>query len=593
VSTDTTLLSDWRRRFVSNYPTWVQTPSEEKLHDDFVYFVWYIWRHLRLPNPTKRQRSIARYLQHGPKRRMLEAFRGVGKTWLTCAYALWRLYRDPQERVKIVSANEPKATENAVFMRRLIDEVDILQFLRPRDNQRDSVLVFDVGPADAHPTASVTAVGITGQLTGGRATILIADDIEVPKNSYTEGMRERLAELVKEFDALVVPEGFDIIYLGTPQTEQSIYVRVRQRGYDCRIWPARYPDLALQAKYAGALAEDVIADLTMNPKLVGTTTDGERFSDIDLAEREGSYGRSGFALQFMLDTTLSDALKYPLKQNDMIAFDCHVDVAPVRIAWSSDPRYVLDGIPNVGLSGDRLYRPMHTSVETSVYTGACMVIDPSGRGKDQTAVCVIKSLQGQLYLTALKGMKGGYEPESLQAIADLAKLQKVKHVLIESNFGDGMFQKLLEPYLAKTHPVTIEEYRSVGQKELRIIDDLEPVLNQHRLAVDITVLREDAKLAEDDPRYSFLYQLTHITKARGALRHDDKVEVVSRGCRYFRDNMAIDHAKAEAAHKERLRDEEFKKYEAGAMLSHLNQQPPARQSWIKVQRGPLSRRHQR
>lgn len=547
-----------------SYPSWVTTESEQKLHDDFVMFVWFIWRHLKLPVPTKRQRAIARYLQHGPRRRMLEAFRGVGKTWLTCAYALWRLYRNPQERVKIISANEDKATENAVFIRRLIDEIPELHFLRPRGNQRDSVLNFDVGPSDAHPTPSVSAVGITGQLTGGRGTILIADDVEVPKNSYTEGMRERLAELVKEFDALVVPEGFDIIYLGTPQTEQSIYQKVRSRGYDCRIWPARYPDLALAAKYEGALAEDVLADIASGAK-VGTSTDPERFSDLDLAEREASYGRSGFQLQFMLDTTLSDALKYPLKQSDLIWFDCHAEMAPVRVAWSSDPRYAVPDFPNVGLSGDRLYRPMHTSVETQLYTGACMIIDPSGRGKDQTAVAVIKALAGQLYLTALKGMKGGYDADSLQAIADLAKAQQVKHVLIESNFGDGMFQKLLEPYLAKTHPVTIEEYRSVGQKELRIIEDLEPVMNQHRLAVDSAVLREDAALATEDPRYSFLYQLTHITKVRGALRHDDKVEVVSRGCRYFRDNMAIDHSKAEAAHREKLRDEEFRKYEEGAL----------------------------
>lgn len=569
-----------------SYPQWITTPSEEKLHDDFVLFVWYIWKHLRLPQPTKRQRALARYLQHGPKRRMLEAFRGVGKTWLTCAYALWRLYRDPNERIKIVSANEPKATENAVFMRRLIEEVDILQFLRPRDNQRDSVLVFDVGPSDAHPTASVTAVGITGQLTGGRSTILIADDIEVPKNSYTEGMRERLAELVKEFDALVVPEGFDIIYLGTPQTEQSIYVRVRGRGYDCRIWPARYPTHEQAAKYDGALAPDIAADIAGGAK-VGTSTDPGRFSDIDLAEREGSYGRSGFALQFMLDTTLSDALKYPLKQNDLIYFDCHPEVAPVRIGWSSDPRYVVADMPNVGLSGDRLYRPMHISTDTMPYTGAVMVIDPSGRGKDQTAVTVLKSLQGQLYLTALKGMQGGYEAAALQAIANLAKAQRVKHVLIESNFGDGMFQKLIEPYFARTYPVTIEEYRSVGQKELRIIDDLEPVLNQHRLAVDGAVLREDAASAEVDPRYSFLYQLTHITKARGALRHDDKVEVVARACRYFRDNMAIDHAKAESAHKEKLRDEEFRKFAEGVSLLGDQQVRLRRPGWVTHHQGVL------
>jgi len=312
-----------------------------------------------------------------------------------------------------------------------------------------------VRPTDAAPTPSVSAVGITGQLPGGRATLLVADDIEVPKNSFTEGMRERLAELVKEFDTLIVPGG-EIIYLGTPQTEQSIYNAVHKRGYYCRIWPARFPDPGKLSKYDGALSEDILADIAAGAR-AGSSTDPERFADLDLAEREGSYGRSGFALQFMLDTSLSDAERYPLKTSDLIYFDCAQDDAPVRVVWTSDPRSAVADIPNVGFAGDRLYRPMHIADARDKYTGAVMVIDPAGRGKDQTAVAVVKALMGELFLTALKGMQGGYEADALQAIADLAKAQKVKHILIESNFGDGMFQKMLEPYMVKTHPCTIKE----------------------------------------------------------------------------------------------------------------------------------------
>ncbi len=545
------------------YPEWVVNESEQKLHDDFVSFVWLIWKHLKLPEPTRRQRFMARYLQSGPRRRMLQAWRGAAKTWLTCAYALWRLYRNPQERIKIISANENKAIENATFMRRLIDEVPQLAFLRPKPGQRDSVLAFDVGPSDAAPTPSVSALGITGQLTGGRATILISDDVEVPKNSYTEGMRERLAELIKEYDALIVPGG-EIIYLGTPQTEQSIYNVVRKRGYDCRIWPCRFPDAAQAAKYDGALAPDIVADLQAGAK-VGTSVDPERFTDLDLAEREGSYGRSGFNLQFMLDTTLSDAERYPLKQSDLVYFDCALEDAPIRLAWTSDPRHAVTDIVNLGFSGDRLYRPMHIANDRAAYQGAVLVIDPSGRGKDQTAAAVLKSLHGMVFLTALSGMTGGYTPENLQAIADLAKAQKVKHILIESNFGDGMFTKLLEPVLAKTYPCTIEEYRSVGHKEARIIEDLEPVMNQHRLVIDSAVAKAEAEVASEEPKYSLLYQLTHLTKERGALRHEDKLEVVSRGCRYFREQLGQDHVKAEQAHMDRLRDQQFRDFERTAV----------------------------
>jgi hypothetical protein len=541
------------------YPEWVRTESEQRMHDDFRVFVWMLWMHLRLPRPTRRQLAICDYLQHGSKRRMIQAFRGVGKTWLTCAYALWRLYRNPQERIKIVSANEAKAIENATFIRRLIDEVPELQFLRPRgDQQRDSVLAFDVGPALASVTPSVSCVGITGQLTGGRATILISDDVEVPKNSYTEAMREKLAEAVKEYDALCVPEGFDIIYLGTPQTEQSIYNRVRTRGYDCRIWPARYPSQSEQAKYGGALAPDIVADLTAEPGLVGHSTDPERFSDIDLAEREGSYGRSAFALQFMLDTSLSDAERYPLKQADLIVMDLDPGTelsepeAPVKATWTSDPRNAWADIPNVGFQGDRCYRPLYVSPDRAKYTGAVMVIDPSGRGSDETGVVVLKELHALLYLTAVRGFRDGYSPATLEAIARLAKAQRVKHVLIESNFGDGMFQALIDPVFARIYPVTTEEVRATGQKELRIIEDLEPVLNQHRLVVDASLIREDAQIEE--AQFSLIYQLTHLTRERGALKHDDKLDALAHAARYYRMALSRDVEKAEETFQRKQRE---------------------------------------
>lgn len=543
----------------TRYPEWVTCKSEQRMFDDFRVFVWVIWKHLKLPAPTKRQLAIAQYLQHGPRRRMIQAWRGAAKSFLTCAYALWRLFRNPNERIKIVSANEDKAAENATFIRRLIEEVPQLRFLRPKGG-RDAVMAFDVGPADAAPTPSVSCVGITGQLTGGRATILISDDVEVPKNSYTEAMRERLAQLVTEYEALVVPEGFDIIVLGTPQTEQSIYKVMRAKGYDCRIWPVRYPDQRTIQSYEGALAPDIAEELAANPSLVGRTVEPSRFSDLDLAEREAGYGKSGFALQFMLDTSLSDADRYPLKTSDLIVMDVDPDVAPSKVVWSSDPRLAWADIPNLGFAGDRMYRPMHTSDTMQKYQGRLMVIDPSGRGGDETAWVVLFMLNGMLYLKDWGGYNSGYDEGTLEGLARTAAKYQVNHLLVESNFGDGMFVKLLEPYLVRIHPVTTEEVRAQGQKERRIIEDLEPVLNQHRLVVDAAAARRDAATGESGVRYSLLYQLTHLTKDRGSLRHDDRIDALAHGVRYFRDQLARDVEKAEQQYLDRLRDEQLRDF---------------------------------
>jgi hypothetical protein len=550
------------------YPEWVQTESERKIHDSFMAFLWLLWRHLRLPQPTKRQYAIARYLQSGPRRRMIQAFRGIGKTWITCAYALWRLYRNPQERIKIVSANEDKAVENATFIRRLIDEVEQLQFLRPRGNSRDSVLAFDVGPADASVTPSVSCVGITGQLTGGRATILISDDVEVPKNSRTETMRELLAELVKEYDALVVPEGFDIIYLGTPQTEQSIYNVVRTRGYDCRIWPALFPGVELRAKYGGALAPDILEDFSKNAGLLGKSTDPERFSDLDLADRAASYGRSGFALQFMLDTSLSDAERYPLKTADLVVMDVPRNQAPVSVEYTSDPRNAHVDLQNVGFQGDRFYRPLSVSDARVDWQGKVMIVDPSGRGTDETSYAVLYHAYGNVFLMASGGFRKGYDDETLTGIHMKAKEFAVNSVEVESTYGDGMFTKLLTAQFAKCdektlkpiYACTVNEYKSgATQKEKRIIDDIEPMMNQHRLIVDRRVVVEDL---EADLQYSLFYQMTHLTKERGSLRHEDRLEVVARGCRFFLEKLAVDSKRAEELHRGKLQDEELRKFMA-------------------------------
>lgn len=488
---------------------------------------------------------------------MVQAFRGAAKTWITCAYVLWRLYRNPQERVKIVSANEDKAMENAVFIRRLIEEVELLQFLRPKKDGRDSVLKFDVGPANASVTPSVSCVGITGQLTGGRATIVVSDDVEVPKNSYTETQRELLSELVKEYDALGVPEGFEIIYLGTPQTEQSIYRVLPSRGYDIRIWPALYPGPDQAEKYGPYLAPSIALAVQKDPRLAGTSTEPTRFTDLDLAERKGSYGAAGFALQFMLDTSLSDAERYPLRTKDFICLDVDAEVAPGKLVWSSDTRYAVADIENVGFNGDRLYRPMLTAETMLPYQERLMVIDPSGRGKNETAYVVLFHMQGMLFLKKCGGFTDGYGDDTLDGLANIAKEFKVNKILVESNYGDGMFLALLKPALAKAkHPCDLEEVRAGGLKERRIVEDLEPVLNQHRLVIDTECARSDIK----DEENSLLYQLTHITKERGCLKQDDRVDALAHGVRYFREVLQQDAQSAEDAHLQKLRDEQLQEF---------------------------------
>lgn len=538
------------------------TEIPKALHD-FRNFTYLVWQHLGLPEPTPIQYDIAQYLQDSPKRCIIEAFRGVGKSYITAAYVVHQLLLNPQLKFMVVSASKARADDFSTFTQRIICELPICQHLVAKEGQRWSKIAFDVAPAKASGSPSVKSVGVTGQLTGSRADIIIADDVEVPNNSMTHMMREKLGETVKEFDAVLKPDG-KIIYLGTPQNEMSLYNVLLSRGYEMRVWPARYPTLERAEKAYGGRLAPLLYDSLQNKgnALYGLPTDAKRFDDEDLLERELSYGRSGFALQFMLDTSLSDANKYPLKLADLIIYSCDKTSAPEKMVYGI--MKPISDIPNVGLAGDKFYAPEDT-IGRADYTGSVLAIDPSGRGSDETAYAIVKMLNGFLYVVDAGGVEGGYSEETLQHLTDLAKIHQVNMVLVESNFGDGMFTELLKPYLTKTYPVTIEEVRHSKQKEARIIDTLEPVMNQHRLIVDPKIVQKDYDSVQHMPpdkgvKYMLTYQMTRITKVRGALAHDDRLDVLAMAVQYWVDQMAADADNAIQVRKEELLDNELDKF---------------------------------
>jgi hypothetical protein len=525
---------------------------------DFRNFLWLVWKHLNLPDPTPIQYDIAEYIQTGPKRLVVEAFRGVGKSWITSAFVIHQLLLDPTKNILVVSASKSRADDFSTFTLRLINEIELLSHLRPQEGQRNSKIAFDVGPAPAAHAPSVKSVGVTGQLTGSRADLIVADDVESANNSMTQVMRDKLSETVKEFDAVLKPDG-RIIYLGTPQTEQSLYNSLPDRGYKIRVWPARYPSEKQMEIYGERLAP-VVADAWEDSR-VGHPTDPARFGLEDLMEREASYGRSGFNLQFMLDTSLSDMERYPLKMSDLIVMDVHDDVAPERLIWGSSSDLVVRDVPCVGFNGDKFYRPARVQGDYIPYTGSVLAVDPSGRGSDETAIAVAKMCNGVVYIPEAGGIAGGYSDSALKAIAETAKRHKVNYVIVESNFGDGMFTQLLTPVLRSIYPVTVEEVRHSKQKEKRIIDTLEPVLNQHKLVVSPSVIRADWESTRDLPTekalgYQLFYQLTRITKDRGALRHDDRLDALAMAVGYWTEAMAQDvEARMEGLKQERLMKE--------------------------------------
>lgn len=370
--------------------------------------------------------------------------------------------------------------------------------------------------------------------------------MEVPSNSFTQNLRDQLFELVKEFDAVLKPdETSKIIYLGTPQNEMSLYNELQERGYQAIIYPARYPyDEQQRINYGTRLAPFIAKAYDKDPKKYqGKPTDPIRFNEEDLQKRELSYRKTGFMLQFMLDTSLSDADKYPLKLSDLVVGMFSLEEAPMKLTWlpSATQKVNIQECPPMGLKGDSYYYYFEASKEQQPYGHKILVVDPSGRGSDETGYAVLYWLNGYIYIQEVGGLIGGYSDTVLLKLANIAKRFKVNEVVIEGNFGDGMYTKLFEPILYKTYRAGVTEVKSVGQKELRILDTLEPVMANHKLCVTPQAIQHDFNtITQGDHKYACFYQLTRLTSDRGSLKHDDRLDALAIGVKYLKDFMGLD-----------------------------------------------------
>lgn len=297
---------------------------------------------------TPMQLDIAEFMDTGPDLLMVQAQRGEAKSTIAALKAVHALILDPRSRILIVSAADDKASEIATLIYRIINTWDILAYLRPDTSakDRDSATKFDVHYAlkgiDQSP--SVTTVGIFANLPGRRADLIIADDIESPKNSGSPREREKLIAATREFSAICTHGR--IMYLGTPQSKDSIYNTLPARGYTVRIWTGRFPNAESLPRYGNMLAKFITDRLERDPSLgtgggldgtLGKPADPYRFNEEDLLAKELEWGVEGFALQYLLDTSLADMANQQLRLEDLIVADFDQNTVPEVIHWRSNP----------------------------------------------------------------------------------------------------------------------------------------------------------------------------------------------------------------------------------------------------------------
>lgn len=540
---------------------WSKLELVQRVYASFDTFLGVAMDHLGFETSPV-QYDIGSFLEHGPDYIMVQAQRGQAKTTITAIFAVWCIIHNPTFRVLILSAGGKQANEISTLIVRLISTLNELECLRPdaSNGDRTSVEAFDVHytlkGVDKSP--SVACVGITGNLQGKRADLLVADDIESVKNARTATMREILLELTRDFTSICATGR--ILYLGTPQSQESVYNTLPGRGFTVRIWPGRYPTVEQTLHYADMLAPFVARRMHQDPSLQtgggllgdqGQPIDPEYLTEEVLQKKELDQGPSYFQLQHMLNTHLMDAQRYPLKTEDLVLMRLNGPEGyyPMTVARG----FGGDALTPVAIhtASYNLSRAHRVSDETALLQGIVMYIDPAGGGKngDETAYAVTGFLNGNVYLLAVGGIPGGYSIDQLTRLAVIAAKWKCNKVIIEMNMGYGAFRSVWLPILREHTQCAVEDDYVSGQKELRIIETLEPVIARGSLIVSESVIDEDrdtAAVHEPAKRklYSLFHQLSKITRDRGALFHDDRVDAVEGAVRHWVTMLAINQQAA-------------------------------------------------
>jgi len=566
-------------------PIWTGSARED--FQDFRNFLWYGYRHIGFGDPSELVNDFAHFVQTGPDRAMAQALRGIGKSHVLGFFSVWSLGWDPDTKVLCVSASKDLADANTTLQLGLVMDIPMLRPLMPRRGQRESMTQWDAGLARPAKDPSVKSVGVFGRMVGSHADLIVPDDIEVPNTSDTPGMRIKLRSRSRELESIVNPGG-RIVYLGTPQNEETMYNELPERGYVVRVYPAEYPP----SSYGqwGRLPSWIQDKVHADPSVVGTPLDPSRFGSLVLQDLRVARGLSEYRLQYMLDTTISDSDRRPLRLADLVVMDLpDVSLGPAKVVWCSDPEHIVDNVPCLGIAGDRLHRPMMVSDEWSKYTGAVMYIDPAGHGEDETAWAVVKLLNGMLFVTSWGGhQESGSSDGVLTALAKVAANQRVNTVVIESNFGDEMYGKLLQPHLRREYRtdegsgVAVQSIRVATHKERRIIQTLEPVMNQHRLVVSADCVRREvaeARNSRDDgaQHRCLTHQISRVTKQTKCLRHDDRLDALAGAVRHWTEFMAADPDQVRADARRSALDD----FAEGRSLLNPDKNPPAQRcSWL-------------
>ena len=102
-------------------------------------------------------------------------------------------------------------------------------------------------------------------------------------------------------------------------------------------------------------------------------------------------------------------------------------------------------------------------------------------------------------------------------------------------------------------------------------------MNQHRLVISHSEIQKDYE-DQEDPRRQLCYQMTRLTKDRGSLQHDDRIDVLAMGVNYWTEQINADREKSYDLKKSKVLEDSVRNF----MVTGLGLQTPQDDLWAKV-----------
>ena len=411
---------------------------------------------------------------------LLMAFRGGGKSTIAGLFCCWLIYRNPNIRILVLAADFILARKMVGNVKRILERHPLTTRLKPERPDQWAGDRFTVQREGELRDPSMLAKGVTSNITGSRADVVICDDVEVPNTCDTAEKRDALRARLGEIDYILVPGGTQF-YIGTPHSYHSIYRVAGEAenflaGFHRMELPILKPD--------------------------GTSRWPERFSDVDIETIKRRTGPNKFASQMMLTpVNIAEGRLEP----DLIGFYNE------NLSYSEAGRR-----PVLHLGGTRL-------VSASAWW------DPAfgkQNGDNSVFAAVFSDAQGGRYLHHICYIRPNCQSDEdtgddeatrqCRIVAQMARELYLPAIAVEIN-GIGRFLPgILRRELARTgYRCAVIEISSRRPKHIRILE-----------AFDI-VLAARALQAHDSVRHTPFLEEMRDWRPEGGKGHDDGLDAVA------------------------------------------------------------------